>query len=203
MRPLRERLPEPYVIEYARVNKFAEVTLETNLYSVPTRCVSRDALARIYDDYVLISIEGVDAVRHKRSVGKHCEVIDPMHYVDLISHKHRAALHALAFADERLPRPLILLRDRLIERDGATATKTWTSILRLALDCSLKALVGATEIALSRGTLDPSAIALLLRQRGDLPTKTDPTLRRATPGSQAQVVDLEAYRISGLVEKTS
>ena len=107
MRPLRERLPEPYVIEYARVNKFAEVTLETNLYSVPTRCVSRDALARIYDDYVLISIEGVDAVRHKRSVGKHCEVIDPMHYVDLISHKHRAALHALAFADERLPRPLI------------------------------------------------------------------------------------------------
>lgn len=202
LRPLPERLPEPCVIEYARVNKFAEVTLETNRYSVPTRCVSRDALARIYDDYVLISIEGVDAVRHKRSVGKHCEVIDPMHYVDLISHKHRAALHALAFADERLPRPLIILRDRLIERDGATATKTWTSILRLALDCSLKALVGATEIALSRGTLDPSAIALLLRQRGDLPTKTDPTLRRATPGSHAQIVDPGAYRISGLVEKT-
>jgi len=106
LRPLPDRLPEPCIIEYVRVNKFAEVTLETNRYSVPTRCVSRDGLARIFDDYVLISIEGIDVVRHKRPVGKHCEVIDPMHYVDLISHKHRAALHALAFADERLPRPL-------------------------------------------------------------------------------------------------
>jgi transposase len=203
LRPLPERLPEPCVIVYARVNKFAEVNVETNRYSVPTRFVSYDALAKIFDDRVAISIEGVEVACHKRSVGKHREVIDPLHYVDLISHKHRAALHALAFADERLPRPLIILRDRLIERDGATATKTWMSILRLALECSLKALVGATEIALSRGTLDPSAIGLLLRQRGDLPTTPDPTLRRTTPGSQAQVVDLEAYRISGLAEKTS
>ena len=41
-------------------------------------------------------------------------------------------------------------------------------MLRLALTSSLSALAEAIEIALSRGTLDPQAIALLMHQRGDV-----------------------------------
>ena len=203
LRALPERLPEPCVSQYVRVNKFGEVTLETNRYSVPTRYVSRDAIAKVYDDYIVVSVGEQEVARHKRATGKREAIINPLHYVDLISLKHRAALTALAFADERLPKALTILRDRLIEREGPTATKTWMRVLRLALDCSLEALVSATEIALARGTLDPSAIAFLLRQRGELAPTSDPALRRATPASRAQVVDLEAYRMAGLVEKSS
>jgi hypothetical protein len=152
---------------------------------------------------VVISVEDQEVARHKRATGKRESIIDPLHYVDLIAVEHRATLNAVAFADERLPRPLRVLRDRLIERDGPTATKTWMRVLRLALDSSLEALVSATEIALARGTLDPSAIAFLLRQRGDIVPASDPTLRRATPAGRALVVNLEAYRIAGLVEKSS
>jgi hypothetical protein len=63
-----------------------------------------------------------------------------MHYIDVISHKHRSATRALAFANERLPRPLIVLRDRLLERDGPTATKTWMKVLQLALKSTLAAM---------------------------------------------------------------
>lgn len=164
LRPLPERLPDPCIVDYARVNKFAEVTAETNRYSVPTAFVRRDALVQVYDEQIVVVVDGAVVARHRRAQGRNTAVIDPLHYVDLISRKHRSATHALAFAQERLPRSLVVLRDRLLEHDERTATKVWTEILRLALESSLPALSAATEIALARGTLDPQAIALILRQ---------------------------------------
>lgn len=201
LRPLPEVLPEPSVREYVRVNKFAEVTVGTNRYSVPTRFVARHAFADVYDTRVIIRVDGELAADHPRVFGKHGESIDLLHYVDLISRKHRSAITALAFADGRLPKPLTILRDRLIERDGPTGTKTWTAILRLALETSLEALTTATEVALARGTLDPQAIALLLRRPRQIAPAADGTLYRPTPAGRAQVIDLDAYRMNGLVEK--
>jgi transposase len=201
LRPVPEELPEPCIREYARVNKFGEVIVGTNRYSVPTRFVARHAFADVYDTRVIIRVDGVIAAEHPRVVGKHGESINLLHYVELISRKHRSAVNALAFADGRLPKPLTVLRDRLIERDGPTGTKTWMAILRLAMETSLEALTAATEVALSRGTLDPQAIALLLRRPREVAPAADGTLYRPTPAGRAQVIDLEAYRMNGLVER--
>ncbi len=202
LRPLPEWLPAPCVREYARVNKFAEVTVETNHYSVPSRYVRRDAIVDIFEDSAVVVIGGERVAQHRRGRGKHEFIIDPMHYLELISHKHRSATSALAFANERLPRPLVVLRDRMIERDGPTATKAWMAVLRLALDSSLPELTEAIELALARGTLDPQAIELILRQRGAAATdRLDLSRRLPTPALHAQVVDLEAYRITALVER--
>lgn len=202
LRPLPARLPSPCVLEYARVNKFCEVTVETNRYSVPSRYARRDAILEVYDDSVAVIVGGERVAQHPRGHGKHEFIIDPLHYVELISRKHRSATRALAFANERLPRPLIVLRDRMIEQDGATATKAWTTVLRLALESSLPALTEATEIALSRGTLDPHAIALILHQRetagGD---GLDVAWRKQTPALRTQIIDLQAYSIMALVEQ--
>lgn len=196
-------MPAACITQYVRVNKFAEVTVETNRYSVPTKYAHRDALAEIYENRIAILVKGVSIADHKRALGKRQEIIDPLHHLDLIAKKHRSAMHAVDFADDRLPRPLIVLRDRLLERDGPTATNTWTAILSLALESSLEALAAATEVALARGTLDPHAIEFLLRKRGDIGPAADATLYRPTPAGRAQVVDLEPYRIASLVEKTS
>lgn len=204
LRPLPSRLPKPCVTEYARVNKFAEVTVDTSRYSVPTRYVRRDAVVELYDDCVVVMIDGAPVARHRRARGKREAVIDPLHYVELISRKHRSATRALAFADQRLPQPLIALRDRLLDADERTATKVWTSILRLALESSLEALSAATEIALARGTLDPQAIAFIIRQRqGKAGGALDLQRHQDTPGARAQVLDLDAYRMAALVESAS
>jgi len=202
LRPLPERLPDPCIRAYARVNKFAEVTVETNRYSVPTRLVHRHAAIEIYDERVAIFVDGERVAEHRRALGKRQAVIDPLHYVELIARKHRSAARALAFAGERLPQPLLRLYDRLAERDEATATKTWTAILRLALQSSLEALTAATEIALARGTLDPEAIALLLRQRDQRVALPVLDLGDHAPGParRAQDIDLAAYTIANLVE---
>jgi hypothetical protein len=202
LRPLPEHLPNPCVLEYARVNKFAEVTAETNHYSVPSRYVRRDAIVEISEDSVAVVVGGERVAQHRRGRGKHEFIIDPLHYIELISHKHRSAMGALAFADERLPRSLIMLRDRMIERDGPTATKAWTAVLSLALESSLPALSEATEIALSRGTIDPQAIGLILRQRDVVGTnRLDLAHGPRTPALRAQIIDLEAYRITAFVER--
>lgn len=201
LRPLADCLPKPCVLEYSRVNKFQEVTAETNHYSVPSRFVGRDAIVEIYENTVAISIGGECVAEHRRGRGKHEFILDPLHYIDVIAHKHRSATRALAFSDERVPRPLIVLRDRLIERDGPTATKTWMNVLQLASNTSLAALGEATEIALASGTLDPEAIGLILRQRDAGATAAiDLAQYRGAPALQAQVISLDAYRIAGLAE---
>lgn len=201
LRPLPERLPQACVTQYARVNKFAEITVQGNRYSVPTRYAYRDTTVEIYDQRITVFIDGERIAEHRRPAGKGEMLIDPLHYIDLISRKHRSATRALAFADQRLPASLIRLRDRLLEEHGPLATKTWTAVLRLALESSLDALADATEIALARGTLDPQAIALLLRQRADTTALIEIT--RPTPAGHAQIVDLSVYRMTSLVEATS
>jgi transposase len=201
LRPLPDDLPKPCVVEYARVNKFQEVTAETNHYSVPPRYVGRDAIVEIYENSVRVLVGDQCAAEHRRGRGKREFILDPLHFIDVIAHKHRSATRALAFANERLPRSLIELRDRLLDRDGPMATKTWMAVLQLALKSSLSALGEAADFALASGTLDPEAIALLLRQRDPrVAAMIDLEHHRGAPALQAQVVDLDAYRIASLVE---
>lgn len=201
LRALPAVLPAPCVRDYARVNKFAEVTVNGSRYSVPVRYAHCHALVELYEDHLRVLVDGKPVAEHVRAHGKQQAVIDPLHYIELIAHKHRSATRALAFAHERLPAPLLRLRDRLLEQQGPSATKTWTTILSLALGSSLQALNAAVEIALARGTLDPQAIALLMRQRSE----TLPRLHIAhdSPARTAQVIDLGVYRIEALAEYAS
>lgn len=201
LRALPERLPAACVLEYARVNKFQEVTAETNHYSVPSRYVGRHAIVEIYESNVRIVVGNQCVAEHRRGRSKNEFILDPTHFIEVIAHKHRAATRALAFAGERLPQPLIVLRDRLLERDGPTATKTWMAVLQLALKSSLSELGEATAIALASGTLDPQAISLILHQRdARAATLLDLADHQGAPALQAQVVSLDAYRMTGLVE---
>jgi hypothetical protein len=54
---------------------------------------------------------------------------------------------------------------------------------------------------LASGTLDPEAIGLILRQRGStVANNIDLDHHQGAPALHAQVVSLDAYRISALVE---
>ena len=76
------------------------------------------------------------------------------------------------------------------------------AVLQLAPKSSLAALGDATEIALAGGTLDPEAIALILRRRdGGTLLPIDLTHHRGAPALHAQTVSLDAYRITALAEQ--
>jgi transposase len=201
LRKLPQHLPRACVPRYTRVNKFSEVVYETTRYSVPTKFAYRDAMLEIYDDRVRVIIDDAVVAEHARAVEKHTSVLEPRHYLDLLSHKHRAAERAAAFAGGRLPNSLIMLRDRYIERDRPAGTKAWMQVVALLRSHSTEAVDAAVRQALEAQTDDPAAIALLLQGKSTAATVTlDLAQHPELAAFTGAEVDISRYAIAALVE---
>jgi transposase len=200
--PLPTILPRACVTRYARINKFAEVTYESNVYSVPTKYAHRHAVIEIYENSIRIIVENEAIAQHSRGFGHGERFLDPRHYVALLAHKHRAAETALVLSDGRIPTALHELLDRYREADPATATKRWTQVLALLADAPVDQVVQVITHARARGTDDPAAIALLLRQHRAPAQK--PSIELHLLPASARIVtatpDLNAYATAALME---
>ena len=196
-------LPRTCVMRSAQINKFSEITFESNWYSVPTRYAHRKALIEVYESRIRIIVGDEAIAQHPRGSGKGERFLDVRHYLDLLQHKHRAAETALVLSEGRIPGELRALFERYREADPRTATKRWTCVLGLLADASVDELAQTVTHAVACGTDDPDAIALLLRQRrAKPPAALDrsrlPDLAQVRPSSP----DLGAYALAGLAEVT-
>ncbi len=159
LRPLPPALPRSCVTRYARVNKFAEVVFERDVYSVPSRYAHRNVAIEVYEDRLRIILEDAAIAQHGRGFGRGERFLDPRHYLELLRRKHRAAEHALVLADGRIPESLHDLLRRYQDDGRVSASKRWTEVLSLLADHSAEVLRDAVGHALARGTCDPAAIA--------------------------------------------
>ena len=130
LRALPTELPRPCLHRDARANKFAEVQFENDVYSVPSRFAHRFVLVEVYEEHLCVVLEGAPIAQHPRGFGRGEYFLDPRHYLELLSRKHRAAEHALVLCDGRIPASLHELFSRYKAADGATATKRWTKVLQ-------------------------------------------------------------------------
>jgi len=205
LHPLPEPLPRACVIRAAHVNKFSEVVVDTNRYSVPTEYAHRSAFVEIYDSYLRIIVDDKAVAEHQRSMGRDQFHLDLRHSLDLLAHKHRASLNAAIVSDGRLPETFLTLRDRYLSRSEGSATKAWTSVLLLLKDHPVDVVEAAVVQAMARGTDDPAAIALLVRQR-TRPTNDMQLSLNDVPSNVRNIsnhVDLGAYSNAELVEQAS
>lgn len=201
LRPLPKALPAACVRRIAQINKFAEVICDTNRYSVETRWAYRDAVLEIFEERLRIVVDDQVVAEHKRCTGKHQTMLDVRHAIELLAFKHRSVERAEIIAQSRLPAPLLALRDRLLEHDRARAGRAFVAVLRLLLTYSSEVVAECVSQALICGTLDPSAIALLVRQRtSPLPPAAPLLALRAPDGMQRPVVDLARYDLAILSE---
>jgi len=201
LRPLPSVLPTPCVRRIARINKFAEAICETNRYSVPTRWAHRDAVLEIFESRLRIVVDEQVVAEHKRCTGKHQTMLDVRHAIELLAFKHRSVERAEIIAQSRLPAPLLALRDRLLEHDRVRAGRAFVAVLQLLLTYSSEIVAECVSQALICGTLDPAAIALLVRQRTTPIPPAAPLLAlRAPEGMQRPVVDLARYDLATLSE---
>lgn len=201
LRPLPKVLPTACVRRIAQINKFAEVICDTNRYSVETRWAYRDAVLEIFEERLRIVVDDQVVAEHKRCTGKHQTMLDVRHAIELLAFKHRSVERAEIIAQSRLPAPLLALRDRLLEHDRARAGRAFVAVLRLLLTYSSEVVAECVSQALICGTLDPSAIALLVRQRtSPLPPAAPLLALRAPDGMQRPVVDLARYDLAVLSE---
>jgi transposase len=170
LRPLPTILPRACVNEHSRITKFSEVRYKTNRYSVPSRYVGRPATIEVFADVVRIIVDGELAAQHQRLFGRHDAMLDAMHFVDALKHKHRAVERAEVFNNERFPQPLRDLLQRLVQRDRDTAGKQFMRVIELLKRYRLSDIVKAVICAADLGVDDPAAIALLLSQGAPTPS---------------------------------
>ncbi len=202
LRPLPPAPPRACVTRYARVNKFAEVTFERDVYSVPSRYAHRDVAIEVYEDQLRFVLENAPIAQCPRGLGRGERFLDPRHYLELLRHKHRAAEHALVLADGRIPDALHDLLRRYQDDGRTSASKRWTEVLSLLADYSAEVVGDAVNHALARGTCDPAAIALLLRQRSAPvpPASLDPNSLPDGARIGAFAVNLARYALTELAE---
>jgi transposase len=203
LRSLPIPLPRASHVRTAHVNKFAEVCIDTNRYSVPTRYAQRDAFVEIFEQRLHVIVDEKVVAEHKRFFGKKQFILEPRHYLDLLTHKHRAAEHALVLSDGRLPEAFTHLLNRYVAENPNTASKRWMSIVSLLSENATEDVSIAITRAIACGTEDPAAIMLLLRQQ---PTISSPIDFHAHPHVPMQVsipVDLSSYTLATLAERIS
>ncbi len=205
LRSLPQPLPRPCVVRPVQINKFSEITLDTNRYSVPTQYAHRAAFVEIYDSRLRIIIGDCVVAEHPRAPGRGQFYLDPIHFLDLLAHKHRASHTATAFADGRLPDAFLTLRDRYLARSKGHASKSWMTVLLLLKEHSAEVVGAAIVQAMARGTDDPAAISLLLSQRSKPSTVGSLNLSAfpRVPREIVAPVDLNAYANAELVERAS
>lgn len=204
LRPLPAILPSTCVREPSRINKFAEITHKTNRYSTPSRFAHRAATIEVFHDRLRVVVDTIAVAEHERSFERNEAVLDPVHFIDLLSFKHRAVVRAEVFRQRSFHHALRTLLSSYVESDPFGAGKRFMRVIALLEEHSMNDLVHAVEAAQQRGTDDPAAIALTLRQ-GQKPYHAAPPLRLdpATRGSERPTVNLALYDITSLKEYAS
>lgn len=115
LRPLPAMPPSACVREPARINKFAEIIYKTNRYSTPSKYAHRHATIEIFHDRLRIVVDTIAIAEHERRVGRNEPVFEPVHFIDLLSFKHRAVVRAEVFRQRSFHHALRTLVNDYVE----------------------------------------------------------------------------------------
>lgn len=203
LRPLPDVLPETCIRESVRINKFAEVMYKTNRYSVPSSKAHQDAVLEVFHDRIRVIVFGCILVaEHKRLFGRHEASLDPRHFIGLLSSKTRAVLRTEVFHCKTFDKSLRSLLRAYAENDPGNAGKRFMRVISLLdKNYSVQDIADAVDTALRRGTDDPAAIELILRQEERQYHEVPPLeLEPGTIGSSRPITNLDAYDIDSLKE---
>jgi hypothetical protein len=156
-------------VTFARVDGLGCVRVRTNAYSAP---LSPGTTAQVKVQAATVELwhAGRCVARHPRSYGRHQEVLDLEHYLDVLAHKP-GALAGSKPLDQwrragRWPASYDRLWAALMERQGTQAgTKAMVELLQLGRTHGEGALRGAVETALDVGCHDVAAVRQLLATR--------------------------------------
>jgi hypothetical protein len=164
--PLPEQGFDLAEVCFPRVDGLGCVRVRTNLYSVPVK-PDKTVEVRLYPSYVEVRDEGRCIARHERNYGRHQQVFDLEHYLDVLERKPGALAGAKPLAAWRekglWPNSYDRLLEELICRHGKqSGTRQMIQVVSLVKQYGHERLRSAIEGALAVGCSDAAAIRHLL-----------------------------------------
>jgi len=194
--PLPQDVFESKQVELRRANSLSLVRFDRNDYSVPVSCAHHHLTVVGLLDEVRIMNKDALVATHHRDWGKEAVHFDPVHYLALLERRPGAFDFARPMANWQLPSCFDLLRRRLEIKGGSEGTRQYIKVLRLLESSTVKELAGAVSQALTLGTLEADAVAVILQGRNEKPVGLfNLDGRPHLQGVQVKSPDLAAYAV--------
>lgn len=158
----------PACVRYpVKPNGYSQVDLDTNRYSVPTEHGNDQLVLRAYPFRVEILFGDEVIATHPRCFGHEQDILNPLHYLNLLEQRPGAFEHAkpLRYWRKHWPqdydRLLEALRTRLPEGRGV---KEFIAVLKLHREYPADQIQEAVHTALELGAASLDGVMLCLRQ---------------------------------------
>lgn len=164
--PLPERPFDCARVVMAKVNRYAQVTYDTCVYSVPWQYAHRSATLKAYVDRVEVWVDREKVAQHVRCYERHGTVLALDHYLDVFLRKPGALQFAIPFKQAILPEAYHKFHSALKYANGPrTGDKEFVRVLMLLREHAPEDVLWAVTEALERGAWYADAVRSLLVMR--------------------------------------
>ncbi len=175
--PLPAHPFDPCIFQPAGVDKYQTFHFDNNRYSVPRPYAFGDVTVKGYIDRVVVVAAGQVVACHERCYDRNQQILDPLHYLAVLSRRPAALDHAPVLRNWRLPEAFAKLRQVLERQHGPRAgSRQYIRVLQLLPEHSLERVGHAVEHCLAqekvtaemvRAQAEGLAAAVASREEGD------------------------------------
>jgi transposase len=168
---------------FVRADSHSRIRVDGIRYSIPTLYAYRDLLVKVTASEIVV-VHGEEVIaRLRRQFDAGEQVLDPLHYVDLLTTKPHALDYGIPFQGWRLPAVFGEIRQKL-EPKGLQGLKDYIRVLQAIPRCDVHTVASAIDETLRAGRVDAEAVLDRLAARGVPPAPKPPArpvLRVADP----------------------
>jgi transposase len=174
--PLPERAFSCCATVPVQPNRLSLVRFATNRYSVPVEVAHKNLILRAYPHRIEIADQHKMVASHTRCWDREQDILDPQHYLGLLSRRPRAFERARPLRQWRETWPQVfetywaVLKERLPDKQG---TGVFIRILQLCADYAEETLAEALEMALVCHCYNYDGVRELVRRVAE-PERPDP-----------------------------
>jgi hypothetical protein len=210
-KPLLKPLPEePFETGRwftPRVDRFSQVTVRTNRYSVPARLIGRRVRVLLHASHLVVYDGHTAVARHERLPGKSGARLDLDHYLEALVRKPGALPGSTALEQARAAGKFTPVHDawwaaaRKAHGDAA-GTRALIEVLLLHRHMTHEHVVSGLAAALRAGALTADAVALEARKIADTDGGQPAVLEPGPAAPQFAVTSLTQRRLAQLPPDT-
>ncbi len=197
--PLPERDYQACRSRPVKVNPYSQVVFDTNRYSVPVAYARQQLVLRAYPFQIEILAQEQVVARHERCFGREQDILEPLHYLDLLIQRPGAFEHAIPMRRWRAEWPAayeILLSELRMRWPEGRGVREILLILKLHREYPAPQILQAIQQALELGAVNYDGVQLCLRQQALPTTLPDPLSLHGHPHLQGigeQPINLTQY----------
>jgi hypothetical protein len=161
LRPITARF-DGYVEDMMRVSSTCLVRVDRNRYSVPASAAGCAVSVRKTAEQICVVAHGEVIAAHTRFYGRDQLICDPWHYLPVLEKKPGALRNGAPFVAWDLPKPIQIVRDRILKQPKGD--RAFVELLILAGEAGLDALTVACELTLEGGIVSAPIVMNALRR---------------------------------------